>query len=100
MINASLVAMEINAMLPACDTPRNTEGYEGFFHLGSMEGNVERALLRYIVRDHSAERFESRLELLRHIEKVINEKYGAGTAKLTIKQQYRNMIELIKPAST
>ena len=97
MINASLVAMEINAMLPACDTPRNTEGYEGFFHLGSMEGNVERALLRYIVRDHSAERFESRLELLRHIEKVINEKYGAGTAKLTIKQQYRNMIELIKP---
>ena len=62
-----------------------------------MEGNVERALLRYIVRDHSAERFESRLELLRHIEKVINEKYGAGTAKLTIKQQYRNMIELIKP---
>ena len=97
MINASLVAIEINSMLPACDTPRCTEGYEGFFHLGRISGNVEHAELMYIVRDHSAESFDARLKLLEHIEKVINEKYGPDTAKLTIKQQYRNMAEVLKP---
>ncbi|MBQ7312017.1 MAG: peptidase T, partial [Clostridia bacterium] len=76
MINASLVAMEINAMLPTGDTPRDTEGYEGFFHLCNMEGSVESAKLNYIVRDHSAAMFDARLAALRHIEKVLNEKYG------------------------
>ena len=88
MINASLVAMEINAMLPSGDTPRDTEGYEGFFHLCSMSGNVEKAALEYIVRDHSATVFDARLETLRHIQKLINEKYGEGTAELTIREQY------------
>lgn len=97
MINASLVAMEINAMLPSGDTPRDTEGYEGFFHLCSMSGNVEKAALEYIVRDHSATVFDARLETLRHIQKLINEKYGEGTAELTIREQYRNMIEMIRP---
>lgn len=93
MINASLVACEINAMLPAGDTPAHTEGYEGFYHLMSMTGTVEHAELDYIVRDHSAASFAARETTLRHIEKLINEKYGAGTAKLTLTEQYRNMAE-------
>ena len=96
MINASLVAMEINAMLPTGDTPRDTEGYEGFFHLCNMEGSVESAKLNYIVRDHSAAMFDARLATLRHIEKVLNEKYGAGTVTLTVREQYRNMAEVIE----
>lgn len=97
MINAALVAMEFNALLPAADIPRMTEGYEGFFHLCSMSGNVEKAALEYIVRDHSATMFDARLETLRHIQKLINEKYGEGTVELTIREQYRNMIEMIRP---
>ena len=97
MVNASLVAMQINAMLPAGETPRDTEGREGFFHLTDMQGDVERARLRYIVREHDAARFEARKEQLRHIEQLINHRYGAGTAKLTIREQYRNMIEQIRP---
>ena len=97
MINASLVAMEINGMLPSGDTPRNTEGYEGFFHLIGMEGDCEKAKLGYIVRDHSASMFDARKEILRHIEKLINEKYGEGTATLTIRDSYRNMEEMIRP---
>jgi len=97
MINASLVAMEINSMLPAADIPRLTEGYEGFFHLTDMAGDCEKAELHYIVRDHSASMFDARKEILRHIEKTINEKYGAGTAVLTIRDSYRNMEEMIRP---
>lgn len=97
MINASLVAMEINSMLPSGDVPSKTEGYEGFFHLTSMSGNVEKSRLEYIVRDHSASVFDARIETLRHIEKVINGKYGAGTAELTVRESYRNMAEKIRP---
>jgi tripeptide aminopeptidase len=97
MINASLVAMEINAMLPQAETPEHTEMYEGFYHLCAVEGTVEHAALHYIVRDHDAARFEARQDTLRHIEKTLNEKYGAGTVQLTITQQYRNMAEKILP---
>lgn len=97
MINASLVAMEFNAMLPFGDTPRNTEGYEGFFHLCDMKGNVSEASLEYIIRDHDASMFEARLNTMRHIEKLLNEKYGSGTVTLTIQEQYRNMKEKIEP---
>ncbi len=93
MLNAALIAMEINGMLPSAETPRNTEGYEGFFHLTDMEGTVEHAKLQYIVRDHDGGHFRSRQEMLRHIEKILNEKYGAGTVQLTLHQQYRNMKE-------
>lgn len=93
MINASLVAFKINAMLPSGETPAHTEGYEGFYHLMSMTGSVEHAELDYIVRDHAAASFAAREAALRHIEKLINEKYGAGTATLTLTQQYRNMAE-------
>jgi len=97
MRNAALVAMEINALLPGGDIPARTEGYEGFFHLTDMQGDVERATLDYIVRDHSAASFECRIAALRHIENVINEKYGAKTAELTVREQYRNMAEKIAP---
>lgn len=95
MVNASLVAMEINSMLPADETPRDTDGYEGFYHLTDMRGDVGSAVLRYIIRDHSAEKFEERKETLRRIEKKINEKWGRGTAVLTLTDQYRNMAEII-----
>ena len=93
MINACIVAMEINAMLPFGETPEKTEGYEGFFHLTDMQGSVEKATLDYIVRDHDAGGFAQRKRTLRLIEKLINEKYGPGTATLTIREQYRNMAE-------
>ena len=95
MINASLVAMEINSMLPAGDTPAHTEGYEGFYHLTDMQGDVEQAKLSYIVRDHDGAKLEMRKDTLRHIEELINEKYGAGTAKLSLRDQYRNMFEMV-----
>ena len=97
MINAALVGMEINSMLPNLETPAHTELYEGFFHLCEMEGTVEDATLQYIIRDHSAASFEARENTLRHIEKIMNEKYGQGTVKLEIHEQYRNMIEKVAP---
>ncbi len=97
MVNAQLVAMEINASLPAGDIPSHTEGYEGFFHLCNMSGSVESATLYYIVRDHDEKKFEERKQLLQNIESQINSKYGEGTVKLTICEQYRNMKEKILP---
>lgn len=95
MINACLVAMEINAMLPAGEIPAKTENYEGFFHLAEMRGNVEKAELDYIIRDHDAAAFRAREACMRHIEKLVNEKYGQGTAALSLREQYRNMAECI-----
>lgn len=97
MINASLVAMEFNALLPAGDTPRLTEGYEGFFHLDAMQGDVEHATLAYIVRDHDRAAFELRKQMLRHAAKTINERYGKEIVTLTIKDSYYNMAEKIAP---
>lgn len=99
MVNASLVAMEINSMLPSGDTPRDTEDYEGFYHLVHMSGEVGQATLKYIIRDHDAAVFEVRKQMLGHIEKLINEKYGPKTASLTITDQYRNMSEIIEGCS-
>lgn len=96
MINASLVAMEINSMLPGCETPRGTEGYEGFYHLMSMDGEVASAHLHYIVRDHNDEFFEARKNTLRLIEKDMNQKWGEGTVKLEFVEQYKNMACIIK----
>ncbi len=97
MVNAALVACEINAALPSFETPSQTEGREGFFHLDQIEGDVEKAKLSYIVRDHDPAHFAARKEILRHIEKQMNERYGEGTVVLTIQDQYRNMIEKIEP---
>ena len=93
MINASLAAMEFNALLPAADVPRLTEGYEGFFHLCDMQGDVEHAMLHYIVRDHARAAFELRKQMLRHAEKTINERYGKPVVRVTIKDSYFNMAE-------
>ncbi|MBR6429455.1 MAG: peptidase T [Clostridia bacterium] len=97
MINALHVACEIEAGLPMGQTPRDTEGYEGFFHLCSITGSTEHATVDYIIRDHSAEIMQARKATLRHIEKLMNEKYGEGTVTVTIKDQYQNMAEMIKP---
>ena len=93
--NASLIAMEINAMLPAAERPELTEGREGFFGLMHMEGSVERASLDYIVRDHDAGRFDEKLDTLRRIVKTINERCGEECASVTIREQYRNMREAL-----
>ena len=95
MINASLIAMEINSLLPGTETPRDTEDYEGFYHLISMTGEVACASLHYIVRDHDTSLFEARKTTLRHIEKIMNEKWGTGTVHLTLTEQYRNMAEVV-----
>ena len=97
MINALQVAMELNGLLPGAERPEHTAAYEGFFHLTNMEGNVEKAALSYIVRDHSASRFDSRKATLNQVAAFLNEKYGAGTCELTIRDQYRNMVEKIRP---
>lgn len=97
MINAALVAMEFNALLPAADIPRLTEGYEGFFHLCDMSGDVEHAKLHYIVRDHDRATFEMRKKTLKHAAKTINEKYAREVIRLTIKDSYYNMAEKIAP---
>ena len=96
MINANKVAIEIDSMLPSGEVPEKTEGYEGFFHLMEMSGTVEKAKLSYIVRDHDAAYLEKRKDTLRLIQKLINEKYGEGTMKLEITDQYRNMADLVK----
>ena len=97
MVNAAQVATEFNACLPCCETPRYTEGYEGFYHLTSIEGTVERAELRYILRDHDAKKLEQRRETMQHAGKILNERYGAGTVSVSFREQYRNMVEKIVP---
>ena len=96
MINASLVAMEINAMLPPDEIPARTEGYEGYFHVTGITGDVSRAELKYIIRDHDAERFAARCERMRQIASAMNKKYGGGTVSLALRVEYRNMAEALK----
>ncbi len=97
MKNASLMAMEYDALLPAGEIPAETEGYEGFFHLCSMEGAVEEAKLVYIVRDHDRTRFERRKEQMRAAAERICEKYGPGAAEVALRDSYYNMREKIEP---
>ncbi|MFI3208442.1 MAG: peptidase T [Eubacteriales bacterium] len=91
MVNASLLTMEINSMLPNFETPSHTEGYEGFYHLTSMSGGVEHAELHYIIRDFDEDLLQARKNTLVLIEKLMNEKYGADTVSLEIADQYKNM---------
>ena len=97
MINSLLIAMELNAMLPPAETPSRTEGYEGFFHLNSMEGTVEKTILNYIIRDHDRKKFSDRKELIEKTVDFLNYKYGEGTVVLELKDQYYNMKEKIEP---
>lgn len=97
MINASNVAMEFHSLLPEMMRPEHTEGYEGFFHLTGMKGQVSEAVLDYIIRDHNMKLFEEKKEILKAAAEKINEKYQADTVTLTIKDSYFNMLEKIKP---
>lgn len=97
MLNAGLIAMEFAGMLPPQERPEHTQDYEGFFHLTGMSGTVEEATLSYIVRDHDKDKFESRLKLLQNITDYLNKTYSKDTVKLEIKQQYRNMREIVEP---
>lgn len=97
MVNASLLAMEYHNMLPVEQNPRYTEGYEGFFHLNSINGRVEEAELSYIIRDHDALKYEQKKQVMQDIADYLNKKYGEGTFELTITESYRNMKEKIEP---
>ena len=97
MINAALVAIAFNAQLPSGDIPALTEGYEGFFHLTEMSGDVEHATLRYIIRDHDRAVFEQRKRTLSHAARTINERYGRELVKLHVWDTYYNMAEQIEP---
>ena len=96
MVNAALLACQVNSALPPFETPRHTEGYEGFYHLLGINGDETATTMTYIVRDHDAASFEARKATLRHIEKSMNEEWGEGTVTLTIKDQYQNMESVIK----
>ena len=97
MVNSQLIAMEFQSMLPAFQRPEHTEGYEGFIHLTDMHGEVERSVLRYIIRDHDMEKFSRKKSLMEAAAAFLNEKYGEVTVTLTLRDSYFNMREKIEP---
>ena len=97
MVNSQHIAMEFHSLLPAMECPENTEGYEGFYHLIQMSGSVEESQLRYIIRDHDMEKFQSKKVLMEQLCQSLNEKYGEGTVTLHIQDSYYNMREKIEP---
>ncbi|MCE5236207.1 MAG: peptidase T [Clostridiaceae bacterium] len=97
MLNAMHVAMEFDSLLPAWQRPEHTEGYEGFFHLTQMAGEIEKAVLGYIVRDHDKNLFEQKKALMEQAAAYLNQKYGANTLKLEMRDSYYNMKEMILP---
>lgn len=96
MINAASVACEFQSMLPEAETPEHTEGREGFYHLTEMTGSCDSASLAYIIRDHDAGKFAARKKYMEDVAALLNEKYGADTVKVEIKDQYHNMLEVMK----
>ena len=96
MINSIRIANQFAIMLPRWETPEHTEGYEGFYHLVSFEGNVEKSVLTYIIRDHDRDRFERRKKELEHLTRKINNEFP-GCAEIEIKDQYYNMREKVEP---
>lgn len=97
MINSQMVAMELHNMLPERERPEHTQGYEGFFHLTDMKGNVEQTVLRYIIRDHDLEKFTQKKQKMEDICQLLNNKYGDGTVTVDIKDSYFNMRQKIEP---
>ena len=97
MVNSQLIAMEFQSMLPASQRPEHTCGYEGFFHLTEMKGEVEESQLSWIIRDHNMEMFNRKKELMASVADFINKKYGEGTVELTIRDSYFNMKQCIEP---
>ena len=97
MVNANALAAEFAKMLPADETPETTEGYQGFFHLTSIQSSVEEARMSYIIRDHDRECFEDRKRVIQRCAEQMNERYGEGTVVCTLSDQYYNMKEKIDP---
>lgn len=97
MINAQTIATEFHQMLPVSERPETTEGYEGFYHLYSMNGNVTTAELKYLIRDFDSANFDKRAEKLQEIAGVLNKKYGEGSVEVNVVESYRNMREQIEP---
>lgn len=97
MLNAILVAHELQSMLPAFQNPATTEKYEGFFHLDTIKGSVDAVRCIYIIRDHDIKKFEQKKRLMESACKYLNEKFGEGTVTCNLKDQYFNMAEMIKP---
>ena len=97
MVNAIRVANEFMSLVPADETPEATEGYEGFYHVVGVEGEVEQATISYIIRDHDRTKFETRKEAMLAWAEEINAKYGAGTVVVELKDQYYNMRQQIEP---
>lgn len=96
MKNALLTAMEFQGMLPVSENPMYTEKYEGFYHLDALNGDIERAVADYIIRDHSKEKFEQKKALFEKAGAFLNEKYGGGTVEIELKDSYYNMKEIIE----
>lgn len=97
MVNSQYIAMEFQSLLPIHQRPEVTEGYEGFFHLMDMKGEVEETRLRYILRDHDMTKFEEKKKVMTAAAAFLNAKYGAGTVELTIRDSYFNMKQCIEP---
>ncbi len=97
MINAIEVACELNSLIPKVERPEYTSGYEGFYHLTSISGTVERAEMNYIIRDHSAEEFEERKVMFWSCVDMLQRRYGEDAVSFTIKEQYRNMKQMVEP---
>jgi len=97
MLNAILIGMEMNSLLPVEQRPEYTDGYEGFLHIVGFNGTVEEATFSYIIRDHDMKLFEEKKEMLRKCVDFINFKYGEGVAKAEIKHQYYNMRKEVEP---
>jgi len=97
MVNSMLIAMELNSLLPPGERPEYTDGYEGFFHLTGINGDVEETRLQYIIRDHFRDLFEKKKQVLRAAADFLNLKYGSGTVELEITDTYYNMKEKIEP---
>ena len=97
MLNAARIATEFAALVPSSETPETTEGYEGFFHLTGMEGNVEKARLSYIIRDHDRKIFEDRKAFMCKCGEIINKRYGSDICEVIVTDQYYNMKEKIDP---
>ena len=97
MVNSMLVANRFISMLPADETPEHTEGYEGFYHLIALQGDVEQTMVGYIIRDHDRTRFEQRKDTIRQLVAQLNQEYGEGTVSIELNDQYYNMREKIEP---
>ena len=97
MKNSVLIAAEFIKAFPADETPETTEGYEGFYHLHNINGDVELTVLEYIIRDHDKEKFKARKKYFEKVTADFNKKYGEGTVELELKDQYFNMREKIEP---